>query len=141
MTLVKPEVLGRTLTLAYPGMDSIDVSLPQTEGGDVDSEGKLVKVDVFGDLCKGLDLGDKGGMRLVYHSSGESSRPDKRPNLVVSPMLKTKDKPYFADAFPYLMLSRPSLSELNALLEQEGVDLEVEEKRFRPNIFIDGPFP
>jgi len=155
MTLVKPEVLGRTLTLAYPGMDSIDVALPQTEGGDVDSEGKLVKVDVFGDLCKGLDLGDKvgewvsevilgdaqGGMRLVYHSSGESSRPDKRPNLVVSPMLKTKDKPYFADAFPYLMLSRPSLSELNALLEKEGVDLEVEEKRFRPNIFIDGPFP
>ena len=105
-------------------------------------------------------------------------RPDKKPNLVVSPMLRTKDKPYFADAFPYLMLSRflkcwlnsfsenyilpkhlditmsspnimlpsrftsnmlheiimmmifrPSLSELNALLEKEGVDLEVEEKR------------
>ena len=34
------------------------------------------------------------------------TRPDKKPNLVVSPMLKTKDKPYFADAFPYLMLSR-----------------------------------
>ena len=105
-------------------------------------------------------LGDaQGGMRLVYHSSGESSRwlkdisspedisfpihvwpfasicvrgmrkngrtdvmisnvlggekmsiliirPDKKPDLVVSPMLKTKDKPYFADAFPYLMLSR-----------------------------------
>ena len=33
-------------------------------------------------------------------------RPDKKPDLVVSPMLKTKDKPYFADAFPYLMLSR-----------------------------------
>ena len=105
-------------------------------------------------------------------------RPDKKPNLAVSPMLRTKDKPYFADAFPYLMLSRflkcwlnsfsenyilpkhlditmsspnimlpsrftsnmlheiimmmifrPSLSELNALLEKEGVDLEVEEKR------------
>ena len=27
----------------------------------MDSEGKLVKVDVFGDLCKGLDLGDKVG--------------------------------------------------------------------------------
>ena len=34
------------------------------------------------------------------------TRPDKKPNLAVSPMLKTKDKPYFADAFPYLMLSR-----------------------------------
>ena len=33
-------------------------------------------------------------------------RPDKKPNLAVSPMLRTKDKPYFADAFPYLMLSR-----------------------------------
>jgi len=151
MTLVKPEVLGQTLTLAYPGMDSINVSLPETEGGDV----KMVNVDVFGDLCKGFDLGDKvgewvsevilgdaeGGMRILYHSSGESTRPDKKPNLVVSPMLRTKDKPYFADAFPYLMLSRPSLLELNTLLEKEGVDMEVEEKRFRPNIFIDGPFP
>ena len=74
------------------------------EGGDVDSEDKLVNVDVFGDLCKGLDLGDKvaltpkprlssinqkqvsewvsevilgdaqGGMRILYHSSGESTR-------------------------------------------------------------------
>jgi len=155
MTLVKPEVLGRTLSLSYPGMDSIDVALPKTEGGDLGAEGKVVTVDVFGDLCKGLDLGDEvgewvsevilgdaqGGMRLVYHSSLKSSRPDKKPNLAVSPMLKTKDKPYFADAFPYLMLSRPSLSELNALLEREGVELEVEEKRFRPNIFIDGAFP
>ena len=35
-----------------------------------------------------------------------STRPDKNPNLIVSPMMKEKDKPYFADAFPYLMLSR-----------------------------------
>ena len=69
-------------------------------------------------------------------------------------MMKAKDKPYFADTLPFLMLSRwfddeilslclvfqkclepeisstrPSLSELNSLLEKEGVDLEVEEKR------------
>ena len=67
-------------------------------------------------------------------------------------MMKPKDKPYFADTLPFLMLSRwfddenlslvfqkclepenscarPSLSELNSLLEKEGVDLEVEEKR------------
>merc|ERR1719167_316126 len=56
------------------------------------------------------------------------------------PMMKAKDKPYFADTLPFLLLSRPSLSELNRLLEKEGVDLEVEERRFRPNIFIDGPF-
>ena len=110
-----------------------------------------------------------------------STRPDKNPNLIVSPMMKEKDKPYFADAFPYLMLSRwkficvfeylyfciciqrpyfacsfhavlyfcplmvldetrlniliprPSLSELNVLLEREGVDLEVEEKRWKQN--------
>merc|ERR1712013_778123 len=40
-----------------------------------------------------------------------------------------------------MMMSQPSIEEVNKLLEQEDVDLVVEEKRFRPNIFIDGEFP
>merc|ERR1719336_1027448 len=75
-------------------------------------------------------LGDReGGMRLLYHPEGESTRPDKQPDPDISPMMKAKDKPYFADTLPFLLLSRPSLSELNRLLEKEGVDLEVEERR------------
>ena len=33
-------------------------------------------------------------------------RPDKEPNPDISPMMKAKDKPYFADTLPFLMLSR-----------------------------------
>jgi len=149
MTLVEPQVCKGELVLTYPGMEPIRVTLPIKEVGS-----KSVEVDVFGDICSGLDLGDQvgewvsdvilgdreGGMRLLYHPEGESTRPDKQPDPDISPMMKAKDKPYFADTLPFLMLSRPSLSELNSLLEKEGVDLEVEERRFRPNIFIDGPF-
>merc|ERR1719500_2392464 len=42
---------------------------------------------------------------------------------------------------PSMLLSQPSIAGLNMLLDQEEVDLVVEEKRFRPNIFIDGDFP
>ena len=33
-------------------------------------------------------------------------RPDKQPDPDISPMMKAKDKPYFADTLPFLMLSR-----------------------------------
>ena len=34
------------------------------------------------------------------------NRPDKHPDPDISPMMKAKDKPYFADTLPFLMLSR-----------------------------------
>ena len=55
--------------------------------------------------------------------------------------MKTEDKPYYADTFAYMMLSQPSIAGLNQLLSQQNLDLEVEHRRFRPNIFIDGDFP
>merc|ERR1712080_510923 len=75
------------------------------------------------------------------HPIGITTRPDKEVDLATFPTRKPEDKPYFADSFPYMMMSQPSVDELNRLLDLENVDLTVEKKRFRPNIFISGNFP
>ena len=83
-------------------------------------------------------LGDpEAGMRLLYHPTGDttrlildlvfchisteiismffptSSRPDKKAERVVAPTRREKDKPYYAHMFPYMMMTQPSISELN----------------------------
>ena len=152
MTLVQPLVQRASLTLSYPGMQSVTVNLPDTDSL---GAGNYITVDVFGDLCHGLDLGEEvgrwlsdvilsdpeAGMKLIYHPKGDSSRPDKKPDDLIHPTWKPQDKPYFADGFPYMMMTQPSLDELNRKLEEEGVDLKVEERRFRPNILVSGTFP
>jgi uncharacterized protein YcbX len=153
MTLIEPRVEGDQLTLRYPGMEPLVLTLPDLSSGVAES--KQVSLDVWGDPCRGVELGrevgrwlsdvvlgdPEGGLRLLYHPAGESSRPDKTPDSVVCPTRKEKDKPYFAHAFPYMMMTQPSITKLNTMLEEDNVDLEVDEKRFRPNILIDGAFP
>jgi len=150
MTLVEPQVISDQLTLKYPGMPEVTVQLPK-----VSEAGKEVALDVFGEACRGLDLGDEvgewlsevilndseAGMRLVFHPKGDSTRPDKASNPKIFPMRKAEDKPYYSDVFPYMMMTQPSIDELNGLLDKENVDLNVEEKRFRPNIVVVGDFP
>jgi len=52
--------------------------------------------------------------------------------------------PLFADGFGYLLLAENSISELNKRLKENDVDdMEVEQTRFRPNIYVrgtNGPF-
>ena len=57
--------------------------------------------------------------------TGVSSRPDKEDNSYLAPLKKAGDKPYFADGFPYLLLSKPSVDQLNTNLENSGADLQV----------------
>jgi len=146
MVLIEVSVSKSVLTLSYPGMEDIIVEVPDTLDGDKGYE-------VFGEACSGADMGDtvgqwlsdvilndaEGGIRLIYHPKAKSTRPDKESN-VASPNMSSQDKPYYADTFPYMMLSQPSVQGLNKLLEDENVDLEVEHTRFRPNILIDGDF-
>merc|ERR1711962_58972 len=101
MTLVEPQVISDRLTLKYPGMLEVTVQLPK-----VNEVGKEVALDVFGEACRGLDLGDEvgewlsevilndseAGMRLVFHPKGDSTRPDKASNPKIFPMRKPKDK-------------------------------------------------
>lgn len=152
ITLIEPKVEPGSLTLSYPGMESFTTTIPSEEK--LQQAGQVF-LKVFDDPCQGVDLGNEvgswiseavlgdpeAGMKLVFHPKGVSSRPDKPEDSVIFPTRKPEDKPFFADSFPYMMMSQPSITELNKLLEEEAVDLEVEEKRFRPNIFISGDFP
>ena len=57
----------------------------------------------------------------------------------MKPFTRGDDIPLYADGFGYLLLAENSINELNKRLKQNGVnDLEVEETRFRPNIYITG---
>jgi len=150
MSLIQPEISETHLSLHFQGMESISIEIPVTNALE-----ECKQYEVFGDKCRGVDLGPQvgkwlsevvmndpeGGMKLIYHPRGDSTRPDKVVDEIIAPIMKPKDKPYYADGFPYMMMSKSSIDELNKLLEKEGVDLTVEEKRFRPNIFITGEFP
>jgi len=147
MVLIEVRIKDEVLTLSYPGMDSVKVNIAAE---DCINTG----YDIFGEQCRGVDLGDEvgfwlsdvilndedGGLRLICHPKTCSSRPNKTAN-VVSPNMKVEDRPYFADTFAYMMLSKASIEGLNKLLDEENVDMKVEEKRFRPNILIEGDFP
>jgi hypothetical protein len=53
----------------------------------------------------------------VFHAGGESSRPDKPVNAHLSPLGRcAQDKPYFADGYPFMLMTRPSIENLNGKL-------------------------
>ena len=57
----------------------------------------------------------------------------------ILPFCRDDDVPLYADGFGFLLIAQNSIDELNCRLKSFGVqDLEVEETRFRPNIFISG---
>ena len=57
----------------------------------------------------------------------------------MKPFTRGDDVPLYADGFGYLLLAENSTIELNKRLKQNDVnDLEVEETRFRPNIYVTG---
>ena len=91
-------------------------------------------IEVWGETCRGRDLGPEagrwlcqvilgkadGGLRLVQHAAGASSRPDKPVNLHLSPLGRSSvDKPYFADGYPFMMMTQPSVENLNQKLSGE----------------------
>ena len=83
---------------------------------------------------------EEAGLRLVQHPHGASTRPPRDSPASLAPLEKPEDCPLYADGYPYLLLSKASLTDLNTRLDEEGKQ-EVGEDRFRPNIVIEGDFP
>jgi len=139
------QVTEDSLVLTYPGMEDLFVSL---------GKGNSVAAEVWGENCDGIDLGDtasrwvsdmvvedeEAGLRLVQHPHGASTRPLRDSPASLAPLEKPEDCPLYADGYPYLLLSKASLTDLNTRLDEEGKQ-EVGEDRFRPNIVIEGDFP
>jgi len=150
MVLIQPDLSTHgKLTLSYPGKVNVTVDIEALQ--DVN-----VECNVWGENCIGVDCGDivsswlsdvilssnNPELRLVYHKEENTSRPAKDDNEYLYPLqVGVKDRPLFADGYPFLMLSQPSLDTLNHALSSSGVELSVEETRFRPNILITGDFP
>lgn len=127
LALVQPAISAGGLALSAPGME--DLPVPRIE------EGRTRKVDVWGDLCDGIDQGDDAAdwlgtyldklCRLLYF------KPDFVRPVDPDYAARSGDQVGFADGFPLLMISEASLADLNARLEAP-----VRMNRFRPNVVV-----
>lgn len=97
------------------------------------------RVRVWRDTVDARDCGDAAA-EWITAALGLSARlvhlPEDGLRPIPAPYGRPGDRVAFSDALPFLVLTRASLDDLNARLEQP---LPVE--RFRPNLVIDGARP
>lgn len=133
MCLIETAILDDTLVLSAPGMPNIGVPLAGCEGPDRN-------VQVWRTECRGVDQGDAAAKWLTAFLSRE--RPG-RYTLVRMPdagqrQAKTGEaRLAYADRYPFLVLSKPSLDDLNVRMAKKG-HRALDFDRFRPNIVLDG---
>lgn len=151
LVLVSVEVTADLdLELKAEGMRDFHLELKDVQKDNADGH---ANVEVWGDKCTGLDLGDEAAawitdyikddgdknFRLVWHqNTDQSSRPPNNELLNMEPFKKEDDVPLYADGFPYLLVSEESVADLNRKLSDRQVDLKVNALQFRPNFIIKG---
>ena len=128
MALIATALSERTVMLDAPGMERLEVARLQS--------GDSVNVTVWGFSGRGIDCGEGAAhwctsflgtpLRLVRF---DASAP-RECNAEWTGEVRAVTE--FSDGFPILVISRASLSELNARLAA-GLPME----RFRPNLVID----
>jgi len=134
MCLIQPLLLKGGLRLQAPKMDALEV--------EINIEGILCEVKVWGDICQAQDCGDKAAnwfstfletkCRLVYF-------PEATVRQVDPGYAKPGDTTAFSDGFPFLLISGASLEDLNHRMQQQDPEQPIlEMQRFRPNIVVSG---
>lgn len=127
LALVQPALSAGGLALSAPGME--DLKVARTE------EGRIQSVDVWGDLCDGIDQGDDAAAWLGAYLDTPCRLLYFKPDFVrpVDPDYAARpgDQVGFADGFPLLVISEASLADLNARLETP-----LRMNRFRPNVVV-----
>jgi len=131
MALLNTALEGGTLSLWLEGEAPRTVVCPQ--------DGPLIDVRVWSDECQargvnaGVDewLSDflQTDCRLVY-------LPPDQERAVDPAYARPGEQVGFADGFPFLLISRASLDDLNTRLE-----MPVPMRRFRPNLVVEGCEP
>lgn len=131
MALIAVELIDGRIELRAPGRGSTRLPIRHEAGSER-------RVRVWRDELSGVDHAEGsawisaalgGDYRLVY-------MPDRSLRRVNPERGLTGDVVSFADAYPLLLVSEASLSDLNARLEQPiGVE------RFRPNVVVAGSPP
>jgi uncharacterized protein len=132
MALLKPTIEGPLLTVTAPNRPALTVELDAHHG--------TKTVTVWRDTLLAIDMGDaiadwfsaalNAPVRLVRFDPTQQ-------RLIKKPLNDTPQQHYFADGYPYLVLSRASLRALNERLMACG-SAAIPVNRFRANIIIDG---
>lgn len=130
MCLIQVGLDGERLQLNAPGMPERLIER---------HDHTPVAATVWKDTCHAEDCGDDAAhwlseflqipVRLAFFPEQEIRQCDLK-------YAKQGDITAFSDGFPYLLISQPSLDDLNSRLRQP-----VEMKRFRPNLVISGCEP
>lgn len=108
---------------------------------DITGADDLDDVRVWASQCKGIDAGETPA---AYFSNylGKPVRvmiyPKAAPRAVDPQYGQALDTVSYADGFPFLITSKPSL---NSLREHFTAGVEIGMDRFRPNIVLDGNLP
>jgi uncharacterized protein YcbX len=129
MATIAVTIHGRTLRLAAPGRAPLEI--------DVDHGGFSGPVTVWSSQCLGIDAGDAAAewLSAVLGEPLRLVRQDPARPRHADPGYAGSDGHLvsFADGYPFLMISRASLAELNRRLPAP-----IPMARFRPNIVIEG---
>ncbi|XP_068234833.1 mitochondrial amidoxime reducing component 2-like [Palaemon carinicauda] len=134
---INPIINGNSLTLKYPDVEDLTVDLEQVENNK-----KEATINIFGDIAPGLDCGESASgwlekvlgkkAHLLYHSDIPS--PRTTDSFVGKfPLTKKNDNSLYADCFPYLLMTKESVIDL-----QSRVSCPAPAENFRPNILIEG---
>ncbi|EYF05522.1 MOSC domain-containing protein [Chondromyces apiculatus] len=136
MALIGVAIQGETLVLTVPGLGHAEVPLRPQEGG-------ARRVRVWDDECEAVAVSPEAADLLGRHL-GRRCELVYMPESSLRPVRDGREEPgdlvSFADAFPFLIVSRASLEGLNARLaerEQGAVPMD----RFRPNLVVEGCDP
>ncbi|GBM46340.1 Mitochondrial amidoxime-reducing component 1 [Araneus ventricosus] len=143
LALLSTQVDGKKLTISTPSGKQLKVDIKDSFGPD----DKIIECRVVADSTKGVDCGDEAAsffqsyvdvpdIRLVRHFPSVSHREYIRNNPFEL-HLRKENQVAFQDLAPIHVLSKTSVDDLNARLEEQ----KVTELNFRPDIFIDGCEP
>lgn len=134
---IKPLLNGNSLILKYPDVEDLSVDLEQVE-----AEKNEATINIFGDIAPGLDCGDAAARwlenvlgkkaHLLYHSNIPSPRTTES-FAGKFPLMKKDDNSLYADCFPYLLMTKESINDL-----QSRVSCQTPPENFRPNILVEG---
>jgi uncharacterized protein YcbX len=138
MSKIKTKLSDSVLTLSTPDGQECGVPIPLTAL-------KPRNVTVWGSECLALDEGDLISDFLTdflgIYRDGPLRMVRMNENFIRMVPKKKEHWPaantWFADAYPFLVVSHESLVDLNARLLNQGSD-ELPMNRFRPNIVIEG---
>jgi uncharacterized protein YcbX len=137
MALVDVAIAGDHMTVAVAGMTASVALAP------LHLQRPRCRVRIWDDEVDAVDVGGEGAELFSDYLGERCSLVFMPPDVirpVKAPYGRTNDRVGFADGFPVLVASLSSLADLNARLQQNGME-PVPMDRFRPSIVVEGGEP